>query len=367
VPNSRVELRLNSDVFSEWESARVERTVESPSGRFNLRVLKAGVWRWNTGTPAKIAVDGLDLLSEGHIDRVQVGIGSDSGGVVTLTGRDKTGDLVDSSADHEGGWLNAGVIDIAKTLCAPHGITAKAVGDLGPTFDTYAVQPGETGWETLVRALRLRNLLAWPSSDGTLQIGKPGQSRAETTLVEGGNVKSATLIVDDSKRFGKYIVRGQMALLADDVSGQWSAEQLAGPEGTASDALVRSNRVMIVLADGPADDAICGNMATWYASTRAAVGAEVIVPVQGWHQTPDRESPLWEAGLIVPASLPGLGIDQDMLIKRTTFDKSGAGGGSGETCELHLVHPDAYDKAPTEDPGDAVRSQYGWEAIGTFK
>lgn len=362
---SEVELRIGGQIFTGWERVELYRSVESPAGRFALEVSDPKRWRYSPGSEVSLSVDGLDLLS-GFLDRATISEGGNRGTRARLEGRDKTGDLVDSSAVHESGsWANVDLIEIAQDLATPHEIEIVSLGDPGAKFGTFAIQPSETVWESISRAMRLRGLLAWPDEQGRLQIGKPGGERADVALVQGKNLLESTFTVDDTQRFNQYIVRGQQPLLPEEISGLWGAEQLAAPEGSAIDDRIRGNRVLVVLAEGAADDAICELRALWEASTRAAVAAPLVTKVQGWHQGALDSSPLWSPGLVATTRVPRFGISQDMLVRAVRMEKFGDDGGQGETTELELVGVGAYERPPGEDdPAQNIRDWHGWDQLG---
>lgn len=109
---------------------------------------------------------------------------------VTVTGRDKTGDLLDCSAkvgEHLGQRLEAIVAALAK----PYGIGVSVITDTGAVFERFAPNVGDSVGECIERLCRQRGVLAWANGLGNVVIGRGTVGRPVATLRRGDNVEDA--------------------------------------------------------------------------------------------------------------------------------------------------------------------------------
>ena len=129
----------------------------------------------NPGDAASVELDGETVLT-GFVDEVSPSYGPGSH-VIAVTGRDATGDLVDCSAASEPGeWIETPLAGIAAALCQPFGIPVS--GGAGEPFRKFRVEEGETVFESLDRACRLRGVLPRADGRGGVVLGPVVTSRA---------------------------------------------------------------------------------------------------------------------------------------------------------------------------------------------
>ena len=121
------------------------------------------------------------MVITGYVDDVSPAY-SATGHDVTVDGRDATsqGDLVDCSAIHQPGeWRVSGTLEAIVTILAkPFGIPVKAECDTGTAFRKFRIEEGETAFEAIERACRMRAVLAAGDGKGGLRIIRAGSGRA---------------------------------------------------------------------------------------------------------------------------------------------------------------------------------------------
>ena len=80
---------------------------------------------------------GQDLLITGYIDTIDIDL-TDTSCRLSVSGRDKTGDLVDSSAIHGSGqWKNVRLEQIVRDICKPFGIEVLVQTDTGEAISSF--------------------------------------------------------------------------------------------------------------------------------------------------------------------------------------------------------------------------------------
>lgn len=323
----QVELTVEGKVFTGWESFSCRRSLEAFSGKFDLQVSDRSGFPIRVGDSVVLSIDDEPLMT-GYAEQLSKTLRTRE---LKVSGRDRTGDLVDCSAvspPYE--FTDEGLSAIAAKLCDPFGIDVVLTADEGEPFSRFAVHPGETVHEAIARAARLRGILASTDGRGRLVLDRPTGLDAGSALVEGANILDAVLELDGAARFRDYLV------LAQDLAADPSA--IEAPEGRSSDAGARAGRVLLVIAEGTADAAGCQKRAEWEAASRSAKAGQVRVSVQGFHVSP--VGVVWRPGLLVPLSIPTLRVEGNYLISEVGMAQQKTGGGT--VTELVFVRPDAF-------------------------
>ncbi len=333
-------LLVNGKSFSGWTSISIKRSIKTLCGSFDLTLID----KWaQEQTPWLIAPNdecvlkiGDEILITGYVDSVQPSFSSTQRSV-TISGRDKSADLVDCSTEIKpGNWENISLERLAKLVCAPFGVAVtNEVTGLKP-FLAWRIQPGETGFETLDRAAKLSGVLLVNDGAGGIVITRASTDRASTRLVQGVNILTGSANFDTKDRFSNYTVKGQNEASYSDASPETDFQV----SGKASDAGIKRFRPLTIISEGAATLAICTLRAQWEATFRAAKSSKVNVVVYGWRQ---ENGMIWAPNTIVNLDASFLGVRQDFIISSVNLIKSS----SGTTTALELERPDAYTPDPT--------------------
>ena len=340
---SSVILLVDGTEYAGWKEIRVERSLDTISGAFSLAVSdrwQAGAVPWpiKPGDECKVLADGETLIT-GFVDVVNTSFSSTDHSI-TVQGRDKSGDMVDSSADNQpGSWENITIGDLAKKLADPFGIkVTDNSGDKTP-FPLAKLQPGETPHEMLERYARQRGILTIADGNGGIILTKPGTEKAGTSLVQGVNILSASGTADHSNRYSEYLVTGQN--FGTDFAFGDDAAQL---EAKAKDLEIRSARKLRIIAANATDSKGMKNVAEWESTVRAARSSPLKITVQGWRQSEGGK--VWKPGQLVTVQSSFLRMDtpKDMIINAVSLSKSD----NGTITELELMRPSAYKPKPEQ-------------------
>ncbi len=332
-----VEIKIGSLVYGGWKSARIERGIEQIAGSFELGVSE----RWpgqdtprqiRRGEACSVLADGETVIT-GWVDDVRPSYTGDTH-EFQVNGRDATGDLVDCAAVHKSGqWANAMLDRIVRDLCAPFKIPVTSVTDLGNAL-SHSIQEGETAFECIERACRMRAVLPVSDGKGGLVLNRAKDSTPVAELVEGVNILSASGEFGMKERYSQYIVKGQDRGSDDN----WDTpETHAQVKAEASDSGVARYRPLIVLAESHGPHATYRDRATWERNVRRGRSSRVTVTVQGWRA---QNGQLWQPNTMVRLTSPWLGVDADLLIASValTLDEQ-----NGTRAELRLCGREAFD------------------------
>lgn len=345
VRGDELELLVGGRAFSGWESMSVARALDAVAARFSMVVSDRDPFPIRPGEECTVRVAGVTLVT-GFVDALEFE-GGPNGRRLTVSGRDRTGDLVDCSELSEPGeWSDIGLQELAQAIADPFGVEVRALftEELDPFF-LFRRQPGETAWSAIERACRLRGVLAFSAGDGALLLDRPASSSSSVPLIEGGesgNVEEWRIEVDHTNRFRTYFVQGQTRG-SDEFSGELAAEV----EGQAEDPGIERFRPLLVLAEGAITFEDAQDRAAWEATVRAARSSRLEVLVQGWRQTPGT-GPVWSVNTLVPVSIPSAGLKRSLLVDSVTFTRTK----DTTSTRLGLTRPDAYRPSPVVEDFD---------------
>jgi prophage tail gpP-like protein len=208
------------------------------------------------GSACEVLIDD-DLTITGAVDRIHY---SSKSRILTWTGRDKTGDMVDSTpVVSTGQWTGLTAKEIIASIALPFGITV--TGEDGLTFPQYNTELDATCAEIIAELCSMSGMLATSSSDGNIVLTKAATIQSEIILQEGRNIKDMEFIADASAVFSSYKVIGQQSFTGTD---QTSATQ---PFGTVA-GTGASPRLMTVINSNSMDYASAASQAEWIAADK---------------------------------------------------------------------------------------------------
>lgn len=343
----RAGLTIAGDRYEGWTSIGITRSIESLAGGFEFALATrqySDAPRWPLRTAAECAVHiDSELIATGYVDAIEVEY--DAGNhSITVSGRDRTGDLVDCSAvTAPGSWTGRKIEAIAQELAAPFGIRVTARVDTGAPVKRFTLQQGETVFAAIERLASFRALLPIATVDGQLELIRPGDGTAAAQLVEGENILVGRARHDARERYSDYLVKGQAS--GDDHA---SGKAVAGPKASARDPAIRRHRPLMVIGEDQATPGSLAKRAQWEASTRAARAQSAQLTVAGWRR-PD--GALWTPNILVGVKAPGLFIDGELLVSEVRLGKDE----SGTTTELTVTPREAFSLiAVAEDDAAAL-------------
>lgn len=361
-------LAVNGKLYGGWKDMRVNAGIETISGDFDLNYF----YSWdgqqplpiNDGDACEIRM-GDDVVLTGYVDDANESLDAESH-EMQVTGRDKTGDLVDCSAVHKPDqWSGQTLQAIAAILCKPFGISVKAETGTGAPFPTVKVQPGETAFAIIERLCRMRAVLPVSDGKGGLLLAAAGKGgKAYSALVEGENILAISKKKSQKDRFSEYIVKGQQSGLAAlgggnveviSADGAVTTRAAAPASGRARDAGITRYRPLVIISEGEASGQSPQTRALWEATVRAGRGLRVEVTVQGWRQG---NGELWRPNQFVEVKSRTLGLDDTLLIAGCGY----SGNDSGTITALSLARPDAFKLLPVKPKATGLPP--GTEIIG---
>lgn len=350
-----VSVRVGGETFTGWTGVTIQRGLEALAARVTLQTHPTLVRPFPIvpGDSLDVLVGAEQIVTGAIVDGLEAEV-DPAGSSLTISARDQTAELVDSStADTPSELRNVKLLELARILAAPFGVQVRSeltALEEGDAFELWRLQPGESPWAALERALRQRGALGITTPAGELLVTRPGENAADVRLVEGVNVKSTKLSYSHAERFGVYIAQGQ------DSDGEGSAALLAEVEARAIDPEIDRPRSLVVLAEGAVDEEDVRRRAEWEAIVRAARSAVLEVVVAGFRQEVGGRP--WTVNERVRVEIASLQIEARMLVETVTFQRARHDDLAESFTTLRLVREDAYrpvgSVAPSENPFRAL-------------
>lgn len=337
----KIELLVGGRIHSGWTEATVNIGIDSLAASFDLSITEQypdGEGTIQTmlveaGAEAVIRVGGEALIT-GFIDVVEPQMDKE-GHSIGIAGRSKAADLIDCAAMNKpGSWSNRKLEDIASDLAKPFGLSVTAETDTGAAFKKFAIQPGETVFETIERMTKMRGLLPVSSADGNIVLMRPKIGGSAVRIEQGRDIEAFQARHDVSDRFSDYLLKGQSA--GDD---EHNGRAVAHAKGEAKDPGVKRYRPLLIVAEDQGSNASLKERAEWEAKVRAAKAQGIDVTLSGWRR-PD--GGLWMPGQTIDLVAPAAFITSQLIIANVNYQI--ADGGS--TAVLSLAYPEAYAQPP---------------------
>lgn len=341
----RAALVIDGKRYEGWTALRITRSIESVCGEFNFEIsarefTDAPRWPLRTGAKCTVEIDG-EIVITGYIDAINPQFDG-NGYSITLSGRDRAGDLVDCSAIAKpGSWTQRSIEDIASELAKPFGISIVKRADTGEKVKRFALQQGETVFAAIERLARYRGLLAVSNAAGEVELIRPGEGANVAELVEGSNIIGGGATHDARDRYSDYIVKGQAS--GDDNA---NGKAVSAVKAEASDPALGRYRPLLVIGEDQSTTASLRKRAAWEASTRAAKAQRATVSVPGW-RTPGGQ--LWRPNQRVGVKSAFLLIEGSMLITEVSLAKDDR----GTVTDITVTPPEAWSLLPVSESADA--------------
>jgi len=362
-------------VFDEWTAAEVTRDLQDFAGTFSFTLRDATrsiatfdyaspppLYRLRPGPGVKIYING-QLVLVGWIEGVEPVIDSEFA-EVTISGRDKSGDLVDSAAaaDGPGEFKNLKLEDAVKRIVKPFGLKVRSDIDTGAPFPRYALKLSETALSAIEKGARQRHVLVTSDGVGGIVLTRTGADKAPADLTLPGNIKSSSGSYSHQNRHSETIVRGQSEKAAgarldrtashltgsDPVSpaarqpgdGSATTRERKGIAitGRVKDEEITRHRPKVHLTKSQPGKQSAEDEADFRSRTARANSEENDITVHGY----GAGGKLWQVNQKPYVDDAFQGINRQMLISRVTYlyDEN------GEVTEMTLKSPEAFDKKP---------------------
>ncbi|WP_265556584.1 phage baseplate assembly protein [Serratia grimesii] len=333
-------LSVAGKIWGGWTDMTINRSLESVAGEFDLTITA----RWSTAAPRAIKPGmpcvvniGSDRVLTGYIDDFIPSYDAENVAMRVL-GRDKTGDLVDSSVvDKSGQWRGQKLESLAATLCKPYGIDVINETDTGDAFSGITLEQGETVFELLDRLAKQRGVLVTSDAWGRLVITRASTLRAGVALVLGDNILAARGRFSWQGRASQYIIKGSAAAGGTTWDDQ-PTKVVGGRQVVVTDSEITRYRPKILVNEDNLTVGGASARGEWYKARMQGEANTTEITVAGWRENGET-GPLWQLNRLVVVKDAIQQLDVTWLIKTVSFME----GDSGRVTVLSLVPPESMD------------------------
>lgn len=337
-PGDDVTLLIAGKSYGGWESVRITRGVERLPSDFELKLsdfyaAEADVLQVHPGDACVVKI-GRDVVLTGYVDIVAPSYTKTSH-EISVFGRGKCQDLVDCSAEWPKGQIvGSSVLEVARKLAAPYGITVSALDDPGGPIPRFSLMRGETPFEIIERLARFRQMLAYDAPDGNLVLARLSSHRHVSGLREGFNVHEARAFLSMHQRFSEY--QSYLQAFTTFIDKGDAGDAIA----TFKDAGVTRHRIRMIVAEtsgggiGALDAA--KDRAGWEAARRYGRSYAVRIVTDGWR---DRGGTLYSPNYLIALDLPTCKITgKTWAISEVTYRKDEG----GTLCDIVAMPKEAF-------------------------
>lgn len=353
-------LEVEGIQYGGFTSAQAQLRLDALSNTFSFDATsdRANPLPFRGGEACSVFVDG-ELVLTGNIEIVSAAYESNKH-TISFQGRDKTGDLLDSSLGGKGSDDATPLADITRgnfslqTLCrrviAHIGADIVVVDEVNPKLfkeaeDNAAPEPGQGAFEFLEKYSRKRQVLLSSDAQGNLLLTASRGETIDASIIHriddpGGanNVIRADVSYDSTGRFNLYRAISQLNTTPGSLAGTLAAASVASQGGQkAIDDQIRKGRQLILVSEAAVSGTDSKDRATWEANIRKARGRVYSAELSGFR---DQEGNLWRLNTLPQVIDQFAGIEARMLVNIVTFSTAISDG--TEKVTLGFVEKNAY-------------------------
>lgn len=342
--SEEIVLKAGGKIYQGWTKIGITRSLEAMSGAFDLEMTykflgndaqyKAFIEPIKQGQACTVDIGGERVIT-GYVDD-WVPSYDESTITISVSGRDKTADLVDCSIDYPSGQFNNQTLtQIADIVCKPFGIKVIVNTDVGEPFQRIQIEQGETPHELLARLAKQRGVLLTSDTFGNLVITRASKTKAGVSLILGDNVKAARGRFSWRQRFSKFTIKAAGA-----AHGQWDSAGLptvGGIKADVTDSEIGRYRPLIIVNEEVTTAEGAAKRGQWERQRSIGKSNMAEYTVTGWRIP--QTGKLWNINTIVPVIDEIMGLDEEMLIASILFSEDDA----GRLAVISVVRPEAMD------------------------
>lgn len=344
-------LEVKGIEYDNFTAASCEIRLDALSNTFSFEaVAAAGEALPFKGDEACRVIVNDEVVLTGTIEVVDVSYSAGSH-TIMVQGRDKTGDLLDSTID---------VIDDLNAPITLKQVIEKVIENIGADItviedvttepfeaaqDLIAAEPGDNAFQLIEKYARKRQVLLTSNGDGNIVITSGSAKTALGSIqhiidADDNNVIAGSFSFDSTGRYNVYKFASQLNPIALNLAGEIGLDSVSDQSGGASDPDVRIGRQLVLIAESPFSDNQNEARAKWEANIRKARGLVYSVTVSGFGvDDTGLIGDLWEINTLYQIIDDYLGKSEPMLCNSVTFTLDAQGG---ELTSLSFVDQNAY-------------------------
>jgi prophage tail gpP-like protein len=305
------------------------------------------------GDEVQVYID-EQLITTGYVESLDIDYSADSHSI-SVAGRDKAGDLIDSSIIAKT-YQVRNLKRLIELVLKDNGYSNIKVSQQAASIDNLEAnekveaESNDTIFSFLDRYAKKVQVLLTTDENGDIVLTQEGSTKAATDLVslkrgDKNNIKSARLSLNTQDRYRFIEVYSQS-------TNDSFSENTVSQDGKAEDTDIRSPRRIRVISSIASETAILKEAAKWQLNVRRAKGLSYKCTVVNF-LTEGESGDIWDINQTVNIKDDKCSLDGEFLISGVTFTKSN----DGSTTQLTIVNKGSY----TTDPLSLVSKDLGNE------
>ncbi len=344
-------LEVDGVQYDNFTAASCEIRLDALSNTFSFEAVAAEgePLPFKGGEACRVIVNDQVVLT-GFIEVVEVSYNA-SEHTITIQGRDKTGDLLDSNINEISDLrapitlkeiIERVILDIKADLKV---IEEVATEPFDAAQDIASPEPADNAFDFIEKYSRKRQVLLTSNGDGNVVITNGSAETAAGSIqhiigAADNNVLSSSFSFDTTGRFNVYKFASQLNPFPLNLAGETGLDSVVAQGGGTTDPGVRIGRQLVLVSENPYSDDQNEARAKWEANIRKARGLVYSVTVLGYQVDPtDPNSLLWQINKLYQVIDDYLGKSEPMLCNSVTFTLDIDGG---ELTSLAFVDQKAY-------------------------
>ena len=351
-----IEIKNTGARFTSFMESTAKVSIDELSNTFSF---KSGVAKkinldFGIGDECVVYVDEQRIIT-GHIEIIS-GRGSGDDNSIDIIGRDKTGDIVDSSIGSLDDIRPPITLKAAIERVIAHiGSEVDVVNMVKPKLvfekplDLLTPEAGDNAFEFIEKLARNKKAILSSNDEGNVVIQRNIGTDIDAHLVNkingsANNVISYEFDYDHTGRFNKYISVGNSNLnLIDQILNIIASEKVIDVQGFSLDKLSREGRQFVIASENPGPSPQQKERTEWERNIRRARSRVYTAKVSGFT---NQAGDIWTPNTIIKVVDDNARINDRLLINAVTYRLDPQ---QGRTTEISCVNRDTY-KLESEEP-----------------
>lgn len=354
-----MKIEVNGIEYENFLSSSAELRLDALSNTFSFEAAGSGgaPLPFKGGEACKVTLEGETIIT-GFIEVVSGSYDAGSHNI-SIQGRDKTGDVLDSSVSEMSDLRGANTVkQVIERVLENIGSDVVVIDEansekFNSSEDIQAPDPGDNAFSFMESVARKRQVLLTSDGGGNIIISKsPGQDTQvllqNVVGATGNNILSASWSYDTTGRYNIYRFKSGLNPVALNTAGAASISTIVNQSGLISDTQIRAGRQLVIVAELSSSDEQMESRATWEANIRKARGRVYSAVVEGF----THKNGVWKPNTLVNIVDDFAGVSAQMLINSVSFNLDLR---NGSTTTLSFVERNAYtltlDEPKTQELG----------------
>lgn len=368
-----VNVIINGTEYQDFTDVQVTKSIETLAGTFRIATTSSALINFpiKVFSECQILVAGTQVIN-GYIEKLTISYTDGNAHDITVSGRDRTADIIDSTVKDKPSNYNPPITLKAFTervlkaynLSNIKVIEQTPIPEFKKNDSKLSGTLGESLFDYIQRYAHKRQVLMTTNGDGNIVFLRAPTQRYNTHLILSENapatILEAKIDYDTSKMFNEYICHAQENPTSggDDTQYSISTKKTSGIKSTSVkpviDDEVRNSRIYTFEADSSTNEETIEKRAKWEANFRRSQMKKWSYTIQGFIAKDDKK--IWEPGYLIRVIDDFANTDSILLISSVIYQQNLA---QGTRTVLKLVNKDSFTLTVTKPEKEKEENKEG--------